>query len=384
MARFRARLCALVIATAPAWAAAVPADVVTLKSGAKVEGRVVFESDEKVVVRSGSRDREIERGDVAEVESVARSLKRALETWDSLHPTDVPGTLELARTCKANGLPGEARVLALHVLAQQPHVAAAHEIDDLAEGRGDWGKAWTLETTHYDLRTNLPLADACSVALELELLYRAFHGWFGPELGLYEVVEPLGAEVHARKGSYPESNDRLAYFDASARMLFVDASGELPLGMLIHEGMHQLLFAASSDARGDRGAIPAWVDEGLAEYGSWSREGERGRARYSKGAPSSVHFARHRAEDKPYDLSRVLSLSSGDFLASSKVDLKYGQSYTLVHFCMHGENERWQKPFLAFLRGALDGRGSTTDFKKELGFKEREFEKAWHEYARRH
>ena len=53
----------------------VPADVVELLDGTKIEGRVVFEDKDKIVVLVGTREREIERAKVAGVQSIAGSLK---------------------------------------------------------------------------------------------------------------------------------------------------------------------------------------------------------------------------------------------------------------------------------------------------------------------
>jgi hypothetical protein len=399
-----ARIGALVLAVAAA-SPALAGDVVTLKNGTTVEGRVVLESADKVVVRVGSRDREIARAEVDTVRSAARSVREALERWDELPTNDAAGALDLGSWCQTSGLQGEARLLGYYVLSLKPDDEAAHGLcgherrrgqwmvredskwlswEKMPEARKDWGEAWKFTTTHYDVRSNLPLREACSAAIELELAYRTFYDWFAADLELYEVVERMAAEIHASRRSFPDVSQRQAYFSPEGNVLFVDATGGLPMGPLIHEATHQLLWSTSNGARSRGGALPAWLDEGLAEYFSWSRSGDVGRGRYSKGAPANPHFAVHRTADKPYDLSRILSLSTGDFIASSKADLKYAQAYTLVHFCMHGDNEKYQRGLLAFLRGAYDGQGSSTDFKKALGFKERDFEKAWHEYARNH
>jgi hypothetical protein len=236
--------------------------------------------------------------------------------------------LQLAQLCKDRGLGGESRVFAYLALVSSPQSPEAHELcghekrgdnwyvreggkkyafDKLGALRADWGNGWRFESTHYHVLTNLQLGPACKVALELELVYRTFFDWFGHDLGLYEVVEPMVAQIHADKASFPDSDGRGAYFDPTANVLYVDASAELALGALIHEATHQLLYSTAVRTRAGRGEIPGWVDEGLAEYICWSRQGDPGRPRYSKGALAEVHFARHAETDKPYDLSRVLS-----------------------------------------------------------------------------
>jgi len=381
----------------------VTPDVVVLVDGTRVEGRVVFEDEDKIVVRVGTRDREIERAKVAEVQSMARSLREVLERWAAIGENDAAATLDLARFCKSRGLQGEAVVLAHRVLASAPdnqeaHTLSGHEkrgdgwvvrdgnkrllFGKLGEVRKDWSDAWRFETTHFRLTTNLDLASACDLALELELFYRTFFDWFGADVELYEVVEPMACQVHADKASFPEAIGRTAYFDGEAKVLYVLAVDGLGLDTLIHEATHQLLHATAVATRAGRGEIPPWLHEGMAEYMSSCRTGRRGAARYDAGVRNALHFACHSRAKKPYDLSRILTLSSGDFAASSKADLKYSQAYTLVQFCLHGSGGAHRAGFTDFLRGVYRGKASSSDFQSAMKLKEREFEKAWSNYVK--
>ncbi len=404
--RFGCLAIVLLLGVLPAPAGAqsdVTSDVVELLDGTKIEGRVVFESEEKVVVRVGSREREIERGKVKSVESVARSLRMVLEQWDKVEGNDPVATLDLARFCKARGLAGEANVLAHRVLARAPeneeaHLLLGHEkrkdgwgvrdgkkkylFAKLDEVRKDFGNAWEFETTHYRLTTNLSLASACDLALELELYYREFFARFGADLELFEVVKPMVCQVHADKGSFPEVSNRIAYFDGEANVLFELAVSGYVLDVLLHEATHQILHNTTAETRAALGEVPPWLDEGLAEYMSSLRVGAPGHPRFDEGQRHERHFASHREAKDPYDLGRILTLSSGDFFSSSKADLKYAQSYTLVHFCLHGEERAHRAGFHEFLRGAYRGKGSSSDFKSALKIKEREFEKAWTGYVK--
>jgi len=380
------------------------ADVVTLRDGKTVEGRVVRETAAEVVVRIGSRERRIPAAEVASVASHSRKLDDALAIWERLSPQDLGAATALAQQCAAGGLDAEARLFALHVLSLSPEDQTCHELAG-HEKRGDawfvrngakresfakrydrtldWGDAWELETTHFTLRSNLTLRDAAACALELELGYRNFFAWFGGELPLYEIVEPLKANVYASSAEYPEINARSAYFDPGANTLHVNAQTGLDLYTLAHELTHQLLHGTATNTRAGTGAIPAWLDEGLAEYIANCREAAPGRAHYARGKLSEAHFARQRGADKPYGLSRILSMDSGDFSASSNADLKYSQAYTLVHFCLHGGDAAQTAGFYEFLRRAYAGKSSMSAFKDALGVKEREFEAAWLAYVAR-
>jgi len=376
-----------------------PLDRIELKSGEKIEGYVLLETKEEVVVLVKSKERRIPAAQVASVRSAARSLDEVLERRGKLARGDAAGEVELARDCQGLGLPGEAEVLALAALDDDPANADAHALlghvkrqagwmakrgnelvpfEKLTPARADLRDPWKLGTTHYALFTNLSLHDATCMVLDLERLYQAFFELLEEGVELREVVEPLGVGVYGDSRTFPEGlPGRPAYFDARTRQVLVNAAAIDPRYALSHEATHQLLFATASGTRAGLGVIPGWIDEGLAEYMAWSRTGDAGRVHYDLGVIADFHFKMHREAPKPYDLSRVLQFESGDFHGSSKQDLKYAESYTLVHFFLHGAGGKYRTKFFAFLRSAYAGSSSSTDFKKVVGVPEKELEEAW-------
>ncbi len=392
------RAFALALLTLPALAG----DVVTLNDGKRVEGRVVRDTSRELVVRVGTSERRIDAKDVSSVSSAARKLNEALSVWERLSPADTRAVRELAQQCKAADLAREARVFALYGLTLAPldeplHTLAGHDkrgetwfvrdgakreaFAKRAERKLDWGGAWQLDTTHFALRCNLPLRDAVACGIELELFYRAFFNWFAEELPLYEPSHSMKANVYASSAEFPELTGRKAYFEPQANVLHVNAQDGLDLGALIHEATHQLLFNTSANTKAALGAIPAWLDEGLAEYMAACREGIHSRAAYSKGKPNREHFARHRTTGRSFELSRVLAFDHGDFMATTRANLKYSQAYTLVHFCLHGGGDEQRARFFDFFRRAYAGKSSTTAFKDAMVIKEKELEAAWREYV---
>jgi hypothetical protein len=380
-------------------------DVVELKDGTKVEGRVVFEDDASVVVRIGARDREIAKKDTSLVRSRTGELRGVLDRWNRETPTDATGMLELARACEQKDLIEEAQIFAWRALFLDPKNEAAHKLlghkgrsgswtvldgtktipfANIGDVRKDWKEAWSFATTHYRLRTNLDLARATDMALELEGFYRLFFDAFGAGLKLYDVVDPMAAQVHADKASFPAMvSYRDAYFDTLTSTLIVNASGGLDRHMLFHEATHEILFNTAERTKGSRGDIPAWLDEGLAEYMGWCMGGPDGHTAYTPGAVALGHFKIHAEAKQPFDLSRVLTFSNGDFMATSRSDLKYAEAYTLVHFLLNGDGGAHQKGFLEFLRSAYKGQSSTTHFRDMLGNRDRELEDAWIAYVKK-
>ena len=376
-----------------------PVDRIELRDGKKIEGYVLLERKDELVVLVDSRERTVQRSKVASIRSASRSLEAAFELYDQIPVGDAAGLADLARHCKDEALPGEADVFALAALCCDADNAAAHALlghkrrkggwfarrggdlvpfAELLPARADLRDPWKLRTSHYALLTNLSLRDAVAIAIDLERFYGAFFELMGAEIEVSEVVVPLDVGVYGDSRSFPESViNRRAYFDPKTAQVVIDASAVEPRTSLIHEATHQLLHATAVNTRAGLGEIPGWVDEGLAEYLSASLRGEGGHARFDLGAIAEHHFTAHRDAKEPYDLPRVLQFASGDFLGSSRMDLKYAQSYTLVHFFLHAEQRRYRGKFFAFLKSAYAGSASTTDFKSVVDVPEKELEAAW-------
>lgn len=383
-----------------------PEDEVRLVTGRALSGHVVFEDEQRLILLQGTREREVRKDRIEGFDSVLHALGTALDRLSALDEGEVTGLLDLARYCRSSGLPGEAEVLAWSVLVRAPDNAEAHELlghrrrgdswgvrssgqnhrfEDLARLRDDWGEAWELSTTHYEVRTNLPLEDAARLALDLERIYRGLYAFLGSELELRDVTRPMRAWVHADQSSFPESvGDRRSYFDPQQEALIVNAAGGYDPSTLVHEAVHQFLWATGAGRKGARTQIPGWLDEGLAEYFTGGIAGGKGRISVGPGGILMHHFRQHATAEDPYDLSRVLAFGSDDFGGSSGLALKYAQSYTLVHFCLHGQNGAHRQGFFDFLRACWEGKSSMTDFKRAIGVRERDLEDAWSEYVRDH
>lgn len=381
-------------------------DRVELKDGTKVAGRVVYEDDARIVVRAGSRDRELERKNVAVCESRLGFHREFLERWiDTVERDDgwLFDLLAFARRCE---LEDDARLLAWWILARSPengeaHGALGHERrgetwhardggrlvpwPDLAKRRAAWGDAWQLTSRHYRVRTNLRLGDATDLVFGLECAHAAFYALLGRDLQLNDTTEPLVAHVHADRKSFPEmTGTNGAYYEYGSRILHVDASSGFDFGLVVHEACHQLLDATMRGTRGARPDVPGWLDEGLAEFLRAGWRGEISRWRFDPALGFGHHFRAQADAQKPFDLPRVLTFDASDFQASTRQDLKYAQAYTLVHWALRSNDGKRAPSFTRFLRGAYVGRGSSTDFKSAMGLDERALEKDWTEHVRKH
>lgn len=386
-------------------AARGPVDLVELKNGQKVEGRVVFEDGAGVVIRVGSREREIDTKDIAKVDSRLAAHRQFLARWTASTATDLQQLYDLLALAKSAGNEGDQQLLAWWILSRVPRSDEAHEAlghekkgetwlvrdgsrrlswDELVERRAEWSEAWELRTQHYHVRSNWGLAETTDLAFGLECTHAAFDEVFGTPLRLFDTTEPLVVHVHADKRSFPEFKGiASSYFEPTSRVLHLDASTAFDTTLVVHGACRQLIDAHSRSTRGSRGSIPGWLDEGLSEYVRSGCVGEFARWTHDATGEMRHHFETHARAEAPFALSRVLSFELGDFHGTSQRNLKYAQAYTLVTWAMRAREGKFRAPFFTFLRSAFDGRGSPTDFKSAFGMDEAAIEKDWLDYVQR-
>ncbi|MDZ4774311.1 MAG: DUF1570 domain-containing protein [Planctomycetota bacterium] len=380
------------------------ADRVQLNDGTTVEGRVVCMGEDEVVVRIGTKDRSIPSRNVASVYARFDNQREAIDRWIALAPDDIAGALDLAQFCKRHDLLEELNLVAWWIVLLKPDSEDAHEflghekskgtwlvrdggrrieLSKYLQAHAEWSNAFELRTTHYAVKTNLPLKSAITAAFALECHYRAFFGQFGKAVRLFDVTEPMLANVHGDSKSFPRlTGDRPAYFSSASRSLEVDASGKLDMRVLTHEATHAVLFATAIATRTSTGDIPAWLDEGLAEYMATKLGGEDGRLRFDADAVYRPHFTIQAKSKDAYDLSRLLNFESADFLATARADLKYAQAYSLVHFGLHADRGVHRAKFLAFIQGCYAGQASQSHFKDALEMEMPPLERAWTTYVK--
>jgi hypothetical protein len=232
---------------------------IELKDGTRLEGRVVFEDDRTLILRTGEDERELRMTEVA-LRALRASEAYRLRSTSILRepPLHDWQWLALSSFCEARGLAGEAEVCALGALVKNPAPPSAHRLlhhERAGSGwqfrQGDrwlpfvidaqprrWSDAWLLDTTHYALRTNLPLQIAVRRALELELFYRSFMIYFGKPLQLREVLTPLAFQMHGDRGSYPEITraDAAPTSTASSAASLINADGGVVRGLVFPRG----------------------------------------------------------------------------------------------------------------------------------------------------
>lgn len=380
-----------------------PLDRVELVDGTKLTGRVVHEDAAKVVLRNGSRDRTIERAEIASTHSRLASWKEAMERWRTLDKEDATKIADIATFAVRMELAEEARVFALRSIAVDPENRVAREILGHERKEKGWtmredGRRWTwpervkrsaefrdgwrLETTHWSVQTNLPLLEATNAILDLENFYAVYFEQIAPEVGVHHVDAPLAARIYADTKAYPELGGSRGFYDREGKVLVVNAALGVDRGLVVHEATHQLLDVTGISGAGARGEFPPWLEEGLGEYFRATTKGPPGRLAYDETAIDLVSLRAQVHATETYKLSRILVFDSGEYLATSRQDLKYAQSYTFVHFLIGADRGRYRDRFFDYLRSAWVGQSSSTDLEKALGVKVDAIEKAWTTWVR--
>lgn len=378
-------------------------DTVELRNGKTLRGRIIRTDGKELILRIGSRDRTIAREKIRSFNSVAVHHREIMTVFRNTALEDVGALLTIATYADSVGLTHESRVMRWYAALQRPKDDAIHtalgnkkrkgghyvQIDghwvpfDEADELGtDFDDAWRLRSEHFSIQCAAGLRVGLDSLMELEHLYWAMHDLFGAELSLQELVEPIQVRLYRQRDQMPNlSNTAGAYFLPSDPALYTCVEGGRPYA-LMHEGTHALLHFFFVRAAKSRGTLPAWLDEGWAEYmqGRITTRA-RGKPTTLTASVNAGHFAelaRAQSSKDLYGLHRMLNFKSSDFQASSKQAIKYAQSWALFRYLMEHDDAEVRALFFDFLRNAANGKGQASTFRKMFSKRDKQIERdAW-------
>ena len=379
-----------VLLTATVPAQTTPArDTVVLTDGRELQGRVLRVDADTLLLRTGSTDRTLARADVRSYRSVAERHRALLAAFRATAADDPAALLALAEQAERDDLPHEARLFRWYAVLQRPDDAAIHaalgnrersgrfhvELDGKqvpfaeADARGeDFDDAWRLRSEHFAVRSAAGLRAGLDTLLALEAFYHEFHARFGDALSLLELVEPIDVRLYRSREQMPNlSNTVGAYFDPDLPALFTFWQNGRAAA-LFHEGTHALLHWFFERAARARGALPAWLDEGWAEYMDGLADTRvphkpvfRDRSVQAAHLQTLAAAAQY---DDLYGLHRVLNFKESDFGASTLQHVKYAQAWALFrHLWEHPETAA-RATFVDYLRAAAAGKGQASTFRR--------------------
>jgi hypothetical protein len=258
--------------------------------------------------------------------------------------------------------------------------------------RADWHPPWKFATEHFEIQTNVPLAEAISFGRRLE----AFHDLFVTLLAdilaenlplIQRIKNPalsgdgkLGSRLHQvfYFGSKDEFVEHLSPTEGPGiagslgfyhppksghgrvpAYFFRDPVGQIPVtATLYHEVSHQLLFETAGPNAYTRNVGNYWVFEGLGTYfetvapqpdGSLNVGGFVGR-RMEEALNSLVERGR------PIPLAEFVELDENGFMQEPQVYTNYQQAMALSVFLMQWHYGTYRDAFLDYVRDAYRGR----------------------------
>jgi hypothetical protein len=382
--------------------ALLPQDRVDLKDGKSIAGRVVAELKDSVVVRVNKHDREVARAEVASVMSLERSLAALLERDTST--LDAAGWAALAAECESAGLAIEARNYWLRtLLADSAHAAARKALDAksvkddvtlhfgkhgmhlsaLRSGSLKWKEAYELPTTHFVLKTDLPLPKALEVASALERFHVRFYALLGEPLGLYVFDERTLPEIRvynegAAFPTPPVKGERV-WFSMGENALNVAADGQLSLPAVVGELSRQMLFSALRRGAGPTAQVQPWLSAGLQDYFARTAPETLGGPRPDTAAALSA--AARQLGGKDVKLTTLFNAPMAAFSTdANRADMSTA-ACTLLHFLVAGRDGSLRDGFGRYVNDGAKGKVSMASFSEHLKLKPEEIEAQWREHV---
>ena len=364
-------------------------DAVRTKDGKELKGRVVYEGPESLRIRRGASELEIAKSNTSEVRTLERSLKEAVKRWDSIRKDDTGALAELANFCDERGLSNEARNFRLRILlagGADPETVRGADgrlvagkvqienddrwlpVDDWRAGKAKWQDAVELHTTHFDVRSDLPMDRVLDAAIQLERLYLRFYEFLAPELVLYVFDETPEVRFYAREKDAPPSWTRGqdTWFGPGENKLHVLVTDDIDLKVVLREATDLLLFNAFRRSSGKTGQIPAWSVAGFAEYFGGTAGSKPGDAWAPLGTPYRALFATYAVDEKPLEMKQLMRSSLGEINRGSDAPRRSAQAYALVHYLMHADGGAHREVFFRQLRQAWKGKSIEEDLLRAL------------------
>jgi hypothetical protein len=372
-------------------------DQVKLVQGDKVlEGRVVFEGKDEIVLRAGSRDQRIERKDIAEIQSLERSLAPILDR--DLRTGDAATFEALAQECQKAGLENEAKNFWLRVLLADPKNEAAakavgaqrvleevavpfgkdrRKLADLAKRQASWKDAFELTSTHFLLKTDLDLPFALDITVALERFYQRFYDTLGSPLELYVFDESPEIDIYGSSKDFPVGplKSDTIWFAPGVNQLHVLAAADPSVAAVVHELSKQMLFNALRRSAGTTAQVPQWTSNGIARMFSLAAPAERFGPWSDLGKPDPESFAL--AQRAKLGLEKVFNANVNDFNSSPQQAEMTAGAYTLVHYLVFGQGGELRPKYGQFLRAGAKGKISLQALSDALGMPRKDIESGW-------
>ena len=139
---------------------------------------------------------------------------------------------------------------------------------------------------------------------------------------------------------------------------------------------------ARPDAATDVPELEPWAREGLKQTFAAGARPDPGRVSFDFTTPFKPLFEAHASDSKPLSLSQLLRAGFASFDSGSDKDRYTAQAYTLLHFLVFFENQKYLLGLATFLRESYLGKGGASNFFKGLSVDEKTLESEWTSYVK--
>jgi hypothetical protein len=234
-----------------------------------------------------------------------------------------------------------------------------------------------VESKYYWIYTDLDETATRELSLRLTTMAeeyarrtRAFSGAIRTKFPVYVFRK---ANDYYAMGGVPGS---AGVYDSGSQRLMIIAGMEAGDGTwhtMQHEGFHQFAGAVIG------GDLPAWVNEGLAEYfgeGVWTGDS------FMTGLVPEWRFKRIRetmAADGFRPISEMLTLTLDAWNGNLSIQ-NYDQAWSMVHFLVHADDGKYRKAFANYMIDVGRGRAATKSWATHFGDPGDGFEQRWKAY----
>ncbi len=392
-------------------------DVVRLKNGQEVRGRVFSRwlPTELIVMQGGKRLR-LPHAQVVAIDTVRDRTREFFQLSDRL-PDHARHRWFLAEWALGKGLVALAHLQAMDIVLREPDHAEAHTLlghrlvgkrwlwphndewrsfEDLERFHADFGHPWRLEGEHFEVRSNATLRRVVDTALDLERLYLWWHEEFGEELGLYEVVgTKLAVQVWRDRSSFNAlSSDGHPYFqhrmegtneEARCSTYFVAESPERPTRLFEVATQHLLYRTLADDPALQNGhRYCGWGEVGLAQYVERRLGGAPGRAQ-PKPWSLTIDEGRLITTGNEIGLQNLThrSVRQFHFVVANDTQYMWAAAHLFTAYLLDGDRgTSARRGFLTYLVQGLRGAkgDSSTTFDELLGCKIETLDRPWRKW----
>jgi hypothetical protein len=366
-------------------------DRLELHSGERLDGRVLWADDVRVVARIEGRVREYPRAIVRRLELQIDALATLLGVPLAVGEGRPAQWSDYARFAQSRGLGGEALALQWASLLLDPRHSPAHEwlghrrageewvrvradgveerIADVLSAPPDPRRPWRLSSLHFELRSELALRPTLELYWQLERMEQAWRAGLARELELYEATLPLFVEVYRERRRFPlprERTERVAWVGLGPT-LFIDAEQGLPeaewTALCLRERI-ELSFARLEFPC----LLPACWSEGLARLASasdWSGPGLAAWPKLELATEAALRLAKSRVR-RP--IGELLRLTRTELDFQSGFVQRSEECQALVAWALEAEEQSVRRATLVYLGGIARGReGSVRELERAFG-----------------